>query len=184
MSNKGKFFKSKKDGGFVDVSFFGVLISIAILTAAGFFTYRAMVSDSYSTVLISGHRLVVKSVRENYRHSATFVGLSNTVANAANYAPESWETSATAITNNVNGAVTIAPTTCNSVTDGCFTVTHAGLDVGLCNDFVGNEFPAANAITVGSTTVKATAATAINPGAIATACNNATNSVAIQYAKS
>ncbi len=169
--------------GVTAIEFFAILLGGTFLTVAGYSFYTTIIADSSSQVLINGHRVIVKEVRDNYRNATNFSTLNNTVANTANYAPSNWETGTATIVNNVNGAVTIAPSTCNTIANACFTVTESGLNTSLCNDFVNAEFIAANTIVVGTTTVKANATATINPGTIGTACNNALNNVAIQYTK-
>lgn len=176
-------YSTSKQKGLTSIEFFGILLGGTFLTLAGYFAYAVIISDSSSQVLISGHRVIVKEVRDNYRNATSFSGLNNTVANSANYAPENWVTGTATIVNNLNGAVTILPSTCNSVANACFTVTEAGLDVGKCNDLVNAEFSTANTLLVGTTSVKANAQATINPGTVGAACNNAINSVAIQYSK-
>lgn len=184
MKKKNIFKSSRKSQlGLTSVEFFAVLLGGTFLVLAGYFVYTVIISDSSAKVLISGHQVIVKEVRDNYRNATNFSTLNNTVANAANYAPESWETGTATIVNNVNGSVTIAPSTCNSIANSCFTVTQASLDTGMCNDLVNAEFSTANTIIVGTTTVKANAVATINPGTVGAACNNALNSVAIQYSK-
>lgn len=168
--------------GFVEISLNMVLIVVAILGGASLFIGIKMVGDAKAEALFTGHRQIVDTLRSSYRNAASFAGLSNTQAVTLKVAPRAWMSGASAIANNMGGTVTITPATINTSNDG-FQIAHALLNENNCNNFVNSIFPDAVTITVGSTQVKAANASNITVATLATACNNASNTVTAVYGK-
>lgn len=174
--------KSTRQRGFVEISLNMVLVVMAIMGGAALIIGMKMVGDAKAEALFSGHRQIVDTLRLRYRNATSFAGLSNTQAITLKAAPRPWMSGASAIANNMGGAVTITPATINTSNDG-FQISHALLNEHNCNNFVNAIFPDAVTITVGSTQVKAANASNVTVATLGTACDNASNTVTAVYGK-
>ncbi|ODS23567.1 hypothetical protein AB835_08110 [Candidatus Endobugula sertula] len=174
---------NRKQRGAIEPIVFGLFAVLVFLGLSALLVQKVFLSDSSFQVLLNGHRLMVKAVYDDFPHATDFSTLDNAMANQGRYPPDNWNRGGSTIVNNVNGAVNFDGSTCNGIADACFSGSQANLSASLCKKFANAEFVRANTIIVGTTTVKANATAVVNPATINAACNNATNTVAVQYSK-
>lgn len=172
----------KKQAGFMGLEMNGVLITVAILSAVALAATAAMWNDASSDALMQGHTKIVKDARGNFRNAPSFNGLNNTLAVTMEMGPPSWRSGTAIIVNNLGGTITIQPEDIGGTDDG-FSVAEQNLSSTECREFVNDIFNDANTITVGSTTVKTVGQAQPNVGTLATACDNATNTITPIYTK-
>jgi hypothetical protein len=167
--------------GFLDIQLNAVLVISAILGGAALLAGIAYINTAKTEALHTGHRQIVDDLRKSYRNAENFSGLSTDRTVTLKAVPRAW-IRGNAIENNLGGAVTVSPATVTNSNDS-FEVEHAGLNESECNGFVNAIWPESISISVSGSVVKRQGDVNLDVGALATACNNASNTVAGVYSK-
>lgn len=90
-------------------------------------------------------------------------------------------TANTAILNTAKAGVTVAITSVNGVANNALRITSPTLAANICNKTVMNTHQEWANVTVNATPIKTTAGLIVNPDTVSTACNNATNSIIVDF---
>jgi len=173
--------RARRQHGFLDIQLNAVLVISAILGGAALLAGIAYINTAKTEALHTGHRQMVDDLRKSYRNAENFSGLSTDRTVTLKAVPRAW-IRGNAIENNVGGAVTVTSATVVNSNDS-FQIEHAGLNENECNGFVNSIFPETISITVSGSAVKRQGDVNLDVGALATACNNASNTVSGVYSK-
>lgn len=172
---------SGRQQGWLDIQMNMVLVIAGLLGGMALLAGLSYINSAKADALYSGHRQIVNDIRGAYQHAQSFSGLSASRVVTLKALPRTW-IRGTAIENNMGGTVQISPVTVTNSNDS-FEIEHAGLNENECNDFVNTIYPETISISVGGTPVKSQGDVNLNVGTLATACDNASNTVAGVYSK-
>lgn len=171
----------RKQRGFLGIELNAVLVVTAVLGGAALVAGISYINTAKSDALFSGHTLIIEGVRKAYRNAEDFSGLSTARVVSLKALPRSW-IRGSAIENNMGGSVQVSAATVTNANDA-LQISHGELDESECNGFVNKIWPEAITISVGGSSVKSQGDVNLDVGSLATACDNASNTVASVYSK-
>lgn len=167
----------KRQGGYtLPELIIGALVAGA-LALIFFGAYKYFVVDAKVKAEISNQQLISGAIRDDWKASNDYAGLSAAGMIIRKRVPEKMITNAT-LQNRWGGSVSVDPGSINGGTNNAFSITYNNVPVDACLNFVAGAVDGYAQVTIDGTAVK-TPTSSYNQGTAANACGSAPESVTV-----
>jgi type II secretory pathway pseudopilin PulG len=175
-------FRGRKNPGF---GLLEVILVFAIVIGAAAVVFSVFQSAQPSAEVdaeINRTTTIIGNLRSVFSPQHVYTGLTNTLAIQAKAVPSDMIDPAHPATGIQSqwGTVTLGPSTCASISNGCIMLTYASVPAEACMKYASGILPAIpNAYVFINNVGTSSANGQINMGALAQTCNQAANSIMI-----
>jgi type II secretory pathway pseudopilin PulG len=168
-----KILKRKKGQGFTLIELLLVVGFIALASIGIYLIYHKVSQGNQANTEARNLDTIRAGIKNLYGATSNFATLTNNVVNNAHITPDNMLTTGNAgsITNSFGGAVNITPASLGSGTNNGFEIDYPNVPDAICVKLVSTDGANFDKVVVAGTTVKAFGTNTMDPGTVASACN-------------